>query len=933
MDTQLSKDDSSTTLPDNIEPTKRMVQNFFLVWIDANIDESTADFHNSLNQLRSVVNDVRNFVQEDEAIDFFTDIQCISGFLVVTDTIGARIMPLIHDILWLDTIYILANDQYEHKEWAKKWAKIEGVHTNILSICNALELATKQCDQDSIPLSFVTVTEGVSNVNLNQLEPSFMYTQLFKEILFEMDDEETSIKVLTDYSRRFYKGNARDLRIIDEFERTYRSKSPIWWYTRECFAYRMLNHALRELAGDTIITMGFFMRDLHRQIQQLHSEQVKTYSGRPFTVYRGQGLSKTHFEKMTKTKGVLLSFNNFLSTSAKRDISLHFAEKAATKTDLIGVLFQVNVNPSVSSTPFASIRGCSYYNTEEEILFSMHTVFRVGEITPIESSDSLYQVDLNFTTDDDKELRTLTKRIKQDIVGTTAWERLGHLLIQISQLDKAEEIFNTTQLKTSSLDGAARHYNNFGRIHSDRGDYQKALSLYEKALEIQQKTLPANHPSLATSYCNMAGVYEAMGEYSKALSLYEKALEIQQKTLPANHPSLATSYSNMAGVYRHMGQYSKALSLYEKALEIEQKTLPENHPSLATSYCNMAGVYEEMGEYSKALSLYEKALEIQQKTLPANHPSLATSYCNMAGVYEEMGEYSKALSLYEKALEIQQKTLPANHPSLATSYCNMAGVYEAMGEYSKALSLYEKALEIQQKTLPENHPSLATSYSNMAGVYRHMGEYSKALSLYEKALEIQQKTLPANHPSLATSYCNMAGVYEEMGEYSKALSLYEKALEIKQKTLPANHPSLATSYCNMAGVYRHMGEYSKALSLYEKALEIQQKTLPENHPSLATSYSNMAGVYRHMGEYSKALSLYEKALEIKQKTLPANHPSLAATYNNIAVLYYETSFYVKSVSYFERARDIWRKSLPANHRNLVQLEKNIEAVKQNLLLV
>ena len=31
-------------------------------------------------------------------------------------------------------------------------------------------------------------------------------------------------------------------------------------------------------------------------------------------------------------------------------------------------------------TSFAGIREVSYYQTEEEILFSMHTVFRIGEI-------------------------------------------------------------------------------------------------------------------------------------------------------------------------------------------------------------------------------------------------------------------------------------------------------------------------------------------------------------------------------------------------------------------------------------------------------------------------------------------------------------------------------------------------------------------------
>ncbi|CAF4415464.1 unnamed protein product, partial [Adineta steineri] len=77
----------------------------------------------------------------------------------------------------------------------------------------------------------------------------------------------------------------------------------------------MLNQALRLMDVDMIIRMGFFITDLHRDIQRLHSEQFDgEQSDKTFTVYRGQGLSKEDFTKMTKTEGGLLSFNNFLST-------------------------------------------------------------------------------------------------------------------------------------------------------------------------------------------------------------------------------------------------------------------------------------------------------------------------------------------------------------------------------------------------------------------------------------------------------------------------------------------------------------------------------------------------------------------------------------------------------------------------------------------
>ena len=768
--------------PDHPQPTQRMVQNFFLVWLNDATNQSTQWFQDSLTELRSVVNDVSTFTQQDDAIDFLTDISGMSAFLIVTDKIGAYTLPLIHDIPHLDSIYILHHNDCQ-QQWTQQWVKMKGIHTDISSICQSLQLATHQCDHDSIPVSFITTSREISAENINRLEPSFMYTQLFKEILLKMENENKSIKILTDFCRRFYKDNRHGLKIIDEFEGTYRPESAIWWYTRECFVYNMLNRAFRLLEGDTIINMGFFICDLHRQIQQLHSEQAKTCEGKPFFVYRGQGLLKMDFEKLTETKGGLMSFNSFLSTSRKQETALRFVQRARTKSAGIVVLFRMTIDPSIMSTPFASIEKYSSIKTEEEILFSMHTTFRVDGIEEIHYEGPLRQVNLKLTADDDIELRTLTDRIRQDLKGPTILEQLGNLLIQLRQLDQAEEVYATFRPHTSGMTKDAVHHHQLGQIKTGQGDYKSAIQYYQKALEILEKTLPANHLDLAACYSNMGLAYRLMGEYSKALLFFEKNLEIKQKTLPANHPSSATCYGNMAGVYRDMGEYSKALLFFEKNLEIQQKTLPANHPDLATCYGNMAGVYKDMGAYSNALSFYEKTLEIFQKTLPANHPDLATCYGNMGLVYSDMGEYSNALSFHEKGLEIYQKTLAANHPLLATCYSNIAGVYCLMGDYPKALSFYEKDLEICQKTLPANHPHLAECYGNTGFVYRYMGKYSKALSFHEKGLEICQKSLPTNHPSLATCYSNMGLVHRDMGEYSKALSFYERNLKSAKKLL------------------------------------------------------------------------------------------------------------------------------------------------------
>ncbi|CAF4186440.1 unnamed protein product, partial [Adineta steineri] len=115
--------------------------------------------------------------------------------------------------------------------------KIKGVHTNIKDICQALQVVVKQCDQDTIAVSFLAVNEMASTASLNQLEPTFMYTQLFKEILLDVEYGNKAIKDLAVCCREVFTGNSIELQLINEFERDYGPQKARWWHTRQCFTY------------------------------------------------------------------------------------------------------------------------------------------------------------------------------------------------------------------------------------------------------------------------------------------------------------------------------------------------------------------------------------------------------------------------------------------------------------------------------------------------------------------------------------------------------------------------------------------------------------------------------------------------------------------------------------------------------------------------
>ncbi|CAF3827946.1 unnamed protein product [Adineta steineri] len=873
-----SKSDVATNTNANRCLNLQRMQNVVLVWLDSSIDDNNDDCNNTIKQLKHVVNNVNTFTDDKQCIEFIQTIANNKVCLIVSGSLGQHIVLHVHDMSQVDTIFVFCNNQKWHEQWAKEWPKIKGVFTDIIPICEALKQTAHQCEQNATSISFVT-----SNMKLDQLDPSFMYTQILKEILLTINFVGEHINDYIQYCRDAFVDNEYESRKITKLERHYHDQTPIWWYTYPCFLYPMLNHGLRLMDVDIIVRMGFFINDLHRDIQRLHWEQFDDDSSdKIFTVYRGQGLSKEDFTEMTKTKGGLLSFNNFLSTSKNRDVSLKFTRQAATNPDLVGILFVMSINSTRSTTPFASISDISYFQTEDEVLFSMHTIFRIEDIKLMDENNHLYQVNLALTDDNDEGLRSLTDRLRQETFpDVEGWDRLGLLLIKMGQFTKAEEVYEVLLHQTRHESNKAPIYHQLGMIKRNQGEYQEALIYYNKSLAIDQKTLPSNHFKLASCYNNIGNVYKNMHDYPKALLFHEKALTIRQQSLPFDHPDLGASYNNIGSVYYSMGDYPKALSFYEKDLVIGQQSLPSNYPGLGASYNNIGLVYSKMGDYSKALLSHETALAIQEQSLPSNHPNLGSTYNNIGLVYDSMGDYLKALSYYEKDLAFQQQTLPSNHPDLATSYNNIGMVYYNMGDHSKAFSYYEKALAIRQQSLPSNHPDLACSYMGIGNVYYSMSDYPKALSYFEKALVIRQQSLPCNHLDLGASYNNIGNVYRKMSDYPKALSYFEKALAIQEQSLPSNHPNLGSTYNNIGLVYDSMGDYLKALSYYGKDLAIGQQSLPFNHPDLYTSYNDIGAVYENMGNYSKAHSFYERAVQNGQQSLSSNHPTLQQLRKNL----------------------------------------------------
>ena len=207
-----------------------------------------------------------------------------------------------------------------------------------------------------------------------------------------------------------------------------------------------------------------------------------------------------------------------------------------------------------------------------------------------------------------------------------------------------------------------------------------------------------------------------MREYAAAKQSHEQALAIRRKSLPPDHPDIATSLNNLGMVQSELREYAAAKQSHEQALAIRRKSLPPDHPDIAQSLNNLGNVQYELREYAAAKQSYEQALAIFRKALPPDHPDIAQSLNNLGVVQRELREYAAAKQSHEEALAIRRKSLPKDHPHIAFSLWNLGrlsltagvGVGDAVPGLAEATDLFQ-AEQLRLAVAQAEQEQLATA--------------------------------------------------------------------------------------------------------------------------------------------------------------------------------------------------------------------------------
>ncbi|CAF0758010.1 unnamed protein product [Adineta steineri] len=484
------------------ESDEMRLETFCLLWLDAS--SSTKEGRDTEPKLRSIINHLKKFQDPVQCQKYIQERSIKERVvMIVSGRLGREIVPSIHHLRQVISIYVYCMDKEGNEKWARNYKKIKAVVTNLDELVSQIKADHKIQKMVEEPLSInIFNTGGGAGNSTTGLNGEFVFSQILIDCLIQLQYTEDDKKELINLCKKQYKGNNDELSNIREFREEYSSNKILWWYTRESFFYKTLNAALRTPADiHTIFLFRKYIADIQYELKR---HQAK----KRLRVYRSQMISNDELESLKKNCAKFISINSFFSTSFDEQQALSFLKYSNDTENLHAVLFQIDADPKMATTkPFADITEFSEFKDEAEVLFMLGSIFRLKSVKR-RKNDQVWIIEMTLCNDEEHDLKQVLLDMKEEFMSEEInLQTLAKILWGMSQIDLARKYFMRL-LEQLPLSDPFRIdlYQDLGKLEANAGDLDKSIEWRRKATELK-KRIQSTSPSSFTKPKNPVGKF------------------------------------------------------------------------------------------------------------------------------------------------------------------------------------------------------------------------------------------------------------------------------------------------------------------------------------------------------------------------------------------------------------------------------------------
>lgn len=269
---------------------------------------------------------------------------------------------------------------------------------------------------------------------------------------------------------------------------------------------------------------------------------------------------------------------------------------------------------------------------------------------------------------------------------------LGALTVERNRVWKDEGSLWADALRKAPAE--VRPYVFLGNWTRQRGELERAVSLFQRAIELD--------PGNLTARSNLGTTYKQMGEFARAIEMYRAIL--------AEQPHLGEVRYNLGRVYQEAGQDQRAREAYQ---QVPQESF---HRDLALN--NLGTLYEAEGRVDSAYAFYCQAL--------AHKPDSPDARRNCQRLLGELPQRAQGLIEQGRAPQAERwcRQVLEEEPRHRDALFFLAVSLFAQGRYSESIAANQR--------LVEAHPDFAEARLQLANALETGGRLAEALQVYEE---------------------------------------------------------------------------------------------------------------------------------------------------------------------------------------------------------
>jgi serine/threonine-protein kinase len=302
-------------------------------------------------------------------------------------------------------------------------------------------------------------------------------------------------------------------------------------------------------------------------------------------------------------------------------------------------------------------------------------------------------------------------------------------------LESREEL---RQVAEPSLEQLGELLKYTANLHQEKGELEKAISVYREAFAALRGALGNDHPSVAGALGDLAIALKDARQYEEAEKAYLDSLTIQRKVLGARHPDVGNALNNLSVMYLDLGKFEQALATAQEGAEILRATLGDAHDMTNITRLNAARAQVQLGHPEVAEREFRAILAIRRQTTSSGSISFGATIDALADALNRQRKYQEALGYAREAREAMEKAVGRDHWRWAAVNRTLGVSLTGLKRYAEAEPILLDSYELMRRKRGDKHRTTILNAQRLLDLYQASGQPIRAAEWQLKIDEARQ---------------------------------------------------------------------------------------------------------------------------------------------------------------------------------------------------